>query len=87
MTMRQIDRLKVVQALADGYLKTGIAASQAGTDLSPDPAPAAALPAARRGRLAESPPGAAGQQPDPTGLGGAGARADPRQLCRTSANP
>ncbi len=30
MTMRQIDRLKVIQALADGYLKTGIAASRLG---------------------------------------------------------
>ncbi|SOZ40887.1 transposase (plasmid) [Cupriavidus neocaledonicus] len=30
MTMRQIDRLKVVQALADGHLKTGIAASRLG---------------------------------------------------------
>ena len=30
MTMRQIDRLKVVQALADGYLKTGIAAARLG---------------------------------------------------------
>ncbi|MNT17267.1 hypothetical protein D3C72_1524070 [compost metagenome] len=30
MTMRQIERLKVVQALADGFLKTGIAASRLG---------------------------------------------------------
>ena len=30
MTMRQIDRLKVIQALADAYLKTGIAASRLG---------------------------------------------------------
>ncbi|WP_238587435.1 helix-turn-helix domain-containing protein [Cupriavidus sp. IDO] len=30
MTMRQIDRLKVIQALADGYLKTGVAAARLG---------------------------------------------------------
>lgn len=33
MTMRQLDRLKVLQALADGHLKTGIAAARLG--LSP----------------------------------------------------
>ncbi len=30
MTMRQLDRLKVLQALADGHLKTGIAAARLG---------------------------------------------------------
>lgn len=30
MTMRQLDRLKVIQALADAYLKTGVAASRLG---------------------------------------------------------
>ena len=33
MTMRQLDRLKVLQALADGHPKTGIAATRLG--LSP----------------------------------------------------
>ncbi|MGT2492166.1 hypothetical protein ACU4GD_20655 [Cupriavidus basilensis] len=28
LTMRQIDRLKIIQALADGFLKTGIAAAR-----------------------------------------------------------
>lgn len=30
MTMRELDRLKIILALADGYLKTGIAASRLG---------------------------------------------------------
>jgi hypothetical protein len=30
LTMRQIDRLKIIQALADGFLKTGIAAARLG---------------------------------------------------------
>ena len=30
MTMRQLDRLKVLQALAEGHLKTGIAAARLG---------------------------------------------------------
>ncbi|KAF3458654.1 helix-turn-helix domain-containing protein [Ralstonia solanacearum] len=30
MTMRQLDRLKVLQALSDGHLKTGIAAARLG---------------------------------------------------------
>ena len=30
LTMRQLDRLKIIQALADGHLKTGIAAARLG---------------------------------------------------------